>query len=74
MASSISGDDIRIVMRYYAVPSAADIEGVRMVNLLKKERISLFCRPYPALLVDVQAHLVGAEGVGEDERVDSHCL
>ena len=34
MASSISGDDIRTVMRYYADPSAVNIDGVRVVDLL----------------------------------------
>ena len=34
MASSISGDDIRTVMRYYADPSAVIVEGVRVVELL----------------------------------------
>ena len=34
MASSISGDDIRTVMRYYADPSAVNVEGVRVVDLL----------------------------------------
>ncbi len=34
MASSISGDDIRTVMRYYADPSAVSVEGVRIVELL----------------------------------------
>jgi integrase len=34
MASSISGDDIRTVMRYYADPSAVSVEGVRVVDLL----------------------------------------
>ncbi len=34
MASSISGDDIRTVMRYYADPSAVNVEGVRVVELL----------------------------------------
>ncbi len=34
MASSISGDDIRTVMRYYADPSAVNIEGIRVVDLL----------------------------------------
>ena len=33
-ASSISGDDIRTVMRYYADPSAVSVEGVRVVDLL----------------------------------------
>ena len=34
MASSISGDDIRTVMHYYADPSAVTIDGVRVVDLL----------------------------------------
>ena len=34
MASSISGDDIRTVTRYYADPSAVNVEGVRVVELL----------------------------------------
>ena len=34
MASSISGDDIRTVMRYYADPSAVHVEGVRVIDLL----------------------------------------
>ena len=34
MASSISGDDIRTVTRYYADPSAVSVEGVRVVDLL----------------------------------------
>ena len=34
MASSISGDDIRTVMRYYADPSAVNIDDVRVVDLL----------------------------------------
>ena len=34
MASSISGDDIRTVMRYYADPSAVTVDGVRVVDLL----------------------------------------
>ena len=34
MASSISGDDIRTVMRYYADPSAVNVGGVRVVDLL----------------------------------------
>ena len=34
IASSISGDDIRTVMRYYADPSAVNVEGVRVVDLL----------------------------------------
>ena len=34
MASSISGDDIRTVMRYYADPSAVHVENVRVVDLL----------------------------------------
>ncbi len=34
IASSISGDDIRTVMRYYADPSAVSVEGVRIVDLL----------------------------------------
>ena len=34
MASSISGDDIRTVMRYYADPSAVNVEGVRVIDLL----------------------------------------
>ncbi len=34
MASSISGDDIRTVTRYYADPSAVNVEGVRVVDLL----------------------------------------
>ena len=33
-ASSISGDDIRMMMRYYADPSAVTVEGVRIVELL----------------------------------------
>ena len=34
MASSISGDDIRTVMRYYADPSAVHVENVRVIDLL----------------------------------------
>ena len=34
LASSISGDDIRTVMRYYADPSAVNVGGVRVVDLL----------------------------------------
>ena len=34
MASSISGDDIRTVTRYYADPSAVSMEGIRVVDLL----------------------------------------
>ena len=34
VASSISGDDIRTVMHYYADPSAVNVEGVRVVDLL----------------------------------------
>ena len=34
MASSISGDDIRTVTRYYADPSAVKMTGVRIVELL----------------------------------------
>ena len=34
MASSISGDDIRTVTRYYADPSAVNVEDVRIVDLL----------------------------------------
>ena len=34
MASSISGDDIRTVTRYYADPSAVSVEGVRVIDLL----------------------------------------
>lgn len=34
MASSISGDDIKTVTRYYADPSAVNVEGVRIVDLL----------------------------------------
>jgi len=34
MASSISGDDIRTVMRYYADPSAVNVKDVRVVDLL----------------------------------------
>ena len=34
MASSISGDDIHTVMRYYADPSAVNVEDVRVVDLL----------------------------------------
>ena len=34
MASSISGDDIRTVTRYYADPSAVSVAGVRVVDLL----------------------------------------
>ena len=34
MASSISGDDIRTVTRYYADPSAVRVEGVRIIDLL----------------------------------------
>ena len=34
MASSISGDDIRTVTRYYADPSAVQVGGVRIVELL----------------------------------------
>lgn len=33
-ASSISGDEIRTVMRYYADPSAVNVVGVRVVDLL----------------------------------------
>ena len=33
-ASSISGDDIRTVMRYYADPSAVSVEGIRVIDLL----------------------------------------
>ena len=33
MASSISGDDIRTVTRYYADPSAVSVEGIRVVDL-----------------------------------------
>ncbi len=34
MASSISGDDIRTVTHYYADPSAVQVEGVRVVDLI----------------------------------------
>ena len=34
MASSISGDDIRTVTRYYADPSAVNVQGIRIVDLL----------------------------------------
>ena len=34
MASSISGDDIRTVMRYYADPSAVNVKDVRVIDLL----------------------------------------
>ena len=34
MASSISGDDIRTMMRYYADPSALTIENVRILDML----------------------------------------
>lgn len=34
MASSISGDDIRTVTRYYADPSAVNFTGVRIVDLI----------------------------------------
>ncbi len=34
MASSISGDDIRTVTRYYADPSAVNVAGIRIVDLL----------------------------------------
>ncbi len=34
VASSISGDDIRTVTRYYADPSAVNVVGVRVVDLL----------------------------------------
>ena len=34
MASSISGDDIRTVTRYYADPSAVQVEGVRIIDLI----------------------------------------
>lgn len=34
MASSISGDDIRTMLRYYADPSAVKINGVRIIDLL----------------------------------------
>ena len=34
MASSISGDDIRTVTRYYADPSAVSVEGIRVIDLL----------------------------------------
>lgn len=34
MASSISGDDIRTVTRYYADPSAVTANGVRVIDLL----------------------------------------
>ena len=40
MASSISGDDIRTVMRYYADPSAVCIEGVRVIDLIYPKRRS----------------------------------
>lgn len=33
-ASSISGDDIRTMLRYYADPSAVRVEGVRIIDLL----------------------------------------
>ena len=34
MASSISGDDIRTMMHYYADPSQPNIGDVRIINLL----------------------------------------
>lgn len=34
MASSISGDDIRTVMKYYADPSAVKVKGYRITDLL----------------------------------------
>jgi hypothetical protein len=34
MASSISGDDIKTMMRYYADPSALRMENVRILDLL----------------------------------------
>ena len=34
MASSISGDDIRTMMRYYADPSQPNIGSVRILDLL----------------------------------------
>lgn len=34
MASSISGDDIRTITRYYADPSAVNIRGVRIIDLI----------------------------------------
>lgn len=34
MASSISGDDIRTVMHYYADPSAPNLQNVRIIDLL----------------------------------------
>lgn len=34
MASSISGDDIHTVTRYYADPSAANVRGVRIIDLI----------------------------------------
>lgn len=34
MASSISGDDIKTMMRYYADPSAVSIENMRILDLL----------------------------------------
>ncbi len=34
MASSISGDDIRTVTRYYADPSAVTVRGIRIIDLL----------------------------------------
>lgn len=34
MASSISGDDIRTVTRYYADPSVVNLAGIRIVDLL----------------------------------------
>ncbi len=34
MASSISGDDIRTVTRYYADPSVVNLTGIRIVDLL----------------------------------------
>lgn len=34
MASSISGDDIKTVTRYYADPSAVNVTGVRIIDLL----------------------------------------
>ena len=34
MASSISGDDIRTVTRYYADPSVVNMVGIRVMDLL----------------------------------------
>ena len=41
MASPLSGDDIRTVMRYYTDPSAVHVENVHVVDLLLR-------RPRPA--------------------------